>query len=90
METLEEKYWRIFQEEGPIDLEDFLKQLKAGDHGEISPKVIDDFLDDMLQTMLGNIQLKASEAPHYEAMREQIEQETEARMARLKQIYGTG
>ncbi len=88
MERLEEKYWRIFQEEGPIDLEDYLRQLKAGEHGEISAKEINDFLDDMLQTMLGNIQLKASEAPHYEAMREQVEQETVARIERLKTLYG--
>lgn len=89
MANLEDKYWRIFQEEGPLDLEDFLKQLKAGEHGDVSPKEIRDFLDDMLETMLGNIQLKATESPQYEGMREEVEQQTADRIARLKEIYGS-
>jgi len=89
VESLAEKYWALFYEEGPIELEEFLQQIKAGKHGDISPKEIDDFLDEMLATMLGNIQVKASESPEYEAMRADVEIQTEQRMARLKAEYGS-
>lgn len=89
MESLGEKYWRIFEEEGPIELEEFLRQVKGGEHGDISPQEVRDFLDEMLMTMLNNIQLKASEAPQYEAMREQVEQQTYDQIERLKSMYAS-
>lgn len=90
MERLTELYWEIFQEEGPIELEEFLKQLTEGKHGEYAPEEIGDFLDEMLETMLANIRIKASEAPHYEAMREQVEADTAEKIARLKEKYAAG
>lgn len=90
LETLEEKYWRVFHEEGPLELEEFLEQIKEGKHGQITAEEIDDFLDDMLQTMLANIQLKATESPHFEAMRPEVEARTEERIRRLKARYGRG
>lgn len=90
LETLEEKYWRVFQEEGPLELEEFLEQVKEGRHGPVTPEEIDAFLDDVLQTMLANIQLKATESPHFEAMRPEVEAQTEERIRRLKALYGKG
>ena len=89
LESLKEKYWRIYEEEGPIELEAFLRQIKEGRHGAVSVREINDFLDEMLQTMLSNIQLKASESPAFEAMRPEVEQRTEEEIARLKARYGS-
>lgn len=87
MERLTERYWQVFQDEGPIELEEFLEQVSEGKHGEFSPREIRDFLDEVLQTMLANIQLKASEGPAYESMRAEIEARTEERIQRLKEQY---
>lgn len=90
MERLTELYWEKVQEEGYLEVETFLEQVKNGEHGEVSVKEIDDFIDEMLATMLSNIQLKATEAPHLEIMRSDVEKQTEERMARLKAKYGSG
>ena len=87
MERLSEVYWQLVQEEGPIELEDFLEQVSQGRHGPFTPREIGDFIDEMHQTMLANIQLKATEAPEYEAMRAEIEERTNEEMRRLKAKY---
>lgn len=89
MERLTQRYWQVFEEEGPLELEEFLEQVRAGKHGEYSPREIGDFLDEVLGTMLANIQLKAGEAPAYESMREEIEARTEERIERLKEKYAS-
>lgn len=87
MDSLTDLYWTTFQEEGPIDLEAFLEQVAEGKHGEYGKKEILDFIDDILGTMLANIELKATEGPQYEAMREQAIRQTEEQMERLKEKY---
>lgn len=90
MSRLSDLYYELVQDEGPIELEHFLKRVVSGEHGEFSPSEIDDFIDETLGAILDNIQLKASEAPHLEDMRAEVESETYARMKELKQKYGSG
>lgn len=90
MTRLYEVYLEYVQEEGPIELEPFLEQVVQGKHGEFSPEEIDDFIDETLGAMIDNIRVKAGEAPHLEAMREDVENETFARMKQLKEKYGSG
>jgi len=87
VEPLIDRYWNTFQEEGPIELEAFLDQVAEGKHGAYSKQEILDFIDEMLQTMLANIELKATEGPQYEAMREHAVRQTEEQMERLKAKY---
>lgn len=87
MQRLSEIYWQLVQEEGPIELEVFLEQVSQGKHGRFTPQEIGDFIDEMFQTMLANIQLKASEAPEYEAMRAEIEERTHQQIRQLKEKY---
>ena len=87
MQRLSEIYWQLVQEEGPIELEVFLEQVSQGRHGTFTPQEIADFIDEMHQTMLANIQLKATEAPEYEAMRAEIEERTHEQIRRLKAKY---
>lgn len=89
MSSLNEIYWETFQEDGPIELEDFLDQVVAGKHGTFTRKEILDFIDEVLGTMLANIELKASEGPQYEAMRDEALLRTEEQMERLKEKYGS-
>lgn len=88
MQSLADKYWSTFEEEGPIELEAFLDQVAEGKHGEYSKEEILDFIDEMLGAMLHNIELKATEGPQYEAMREFAIRQTEEQMERLKQKFG--
>ena len=90
MTRLYEVYLEYVQEEGPIELEPFLEQVVAGQHGEFSPEEIDDFIDEVLGAMIDNIRSKVDEAPHLEDMREEVEAETYARIKELKAKYGSG
>lgn len=87
MERLTELYWQLVQEEGPLELEEFLEQVASGKHGAFAPQEIARFLDETYRTMIANIELKASEAPDYESMREEIVAHTEERIQRLKERY---
>jgi len=90
MTRLYEVYLEYVQEEGPIELEPFLEQVVAGQHGEFSPEEIDDFIDEVLGAMIDNIRSKVDEAPYLEDMREEVEAETYARIKELKERYGSG
>ena len=90
MSRLSELYLELVQEEGPIELEPFLELIVKGEHGDFSPSEIDDFIDETLGAMIDNIRIKAGEAPHLEAMREDVEAETYPRMKELKEKYGSG
>lgn len=90
MSRLSDLYLEIVQDEGPIELEPFLEMVVSGKHGEFSPSEIDDFIDETLGAMIDNIRVKASEAPHLEDMRADVESETYAQMKELKAKYGSG
>jgi len=87
MQPLVERYWSTFEEEGPIELEAFLDQVAAGKHGEYTRQDILDFIDEMHGAMLANIELKATEGPQYEAMREFAIRQTEEQMERLRRKF---
>ncbi len=88
MQSLVDRYWSTFEEEGPIELEAFLEQVAEGKHGEYTKKEILDFIDEMLGAMLANIDLKATEGPQYEAMRDFAIRQTEEQMERLREKFG--
>lgn len=90
MSRLSDVYLELVMDEGPIELEPFLERVASGELGEFSPSEIDDFIDETLGAMIDNIRVKASEAPHLEEMRADVEAETYARIKELKEKYGSG
>jgi len=84
---------RIFwdhQMEDPVGLEDFCAAARDGRYGAASPEEIAEFLGEVEQAILENIELKLAESPHLAPLRQAKTDETQAMIADLLRRYGPG
>lgn len=76
-------YWEAHGPQG-IEVETFLEDVAKGLYGEFSREEIRTFLLNMETSILENIESKASEAPHFAALKDEIVQETVERFRRMR------
>lgn len=76
--------------EGYLPLEEFLDRVVAGELGDVTKDEIADFLQDIEQNTLNNIEAKLEENPELGHLREEKIAETEAKFARLREQYVDG
>lgn len=80
--------------EGPFDLETFIQELLTGKLGAITATEIFDFLDELEDDMLQNVQIKAQELPYYEANQDEAEtrvrEQIESLRARVRRAVSGG
>lgn len=73
--------------EGYLPLEDFLERVVAGEFGQVTKEQLGDFLQDIEQNTLNNIEAKLEENPELGHLRDEKILETEAKFARLRERY---
>lgn len=86
MADLYELYWEQHGFEG-LDVEHFLQQVHEGKFGPFERRDVAAFLDKLEASMLENIENKASEAPHFAAMKDDVIARTVAQFAALRAKY---
>lgn len=73
--------------EGYLPLEDFLERVVAGEFGQVTKEELAEFLHNIEQNTLNNIEAKLEENPELGHLREEKILETEAKFARLREQY---
>lgn len=73
--------------EGYLPLEEFLERVAAGEFGPVSKEELADFLQNIEQNTLNNIEAKLEENPELAHLRDEKIAETEAKFARLREQY---
>ena len=80
--------------EGPFDLETFIEELLAGGLGAVTATEIFDFLDEIEDDVLQNVQIKAQELPYYEANQDvaetRVREQIESLRARVRRAVSGG
>ena len=89
MNRLARIFWDL-QMEDPMGLEDFCEAARGGRYGGTSPAEIAEFLEEVEQAILENIELKLAESPHLAPLRQAKIDETQAMIADLLRRYGPG
>jgi hypothetical protein len=81
-ERLAERFWRMVSEEG-IDLAGFCDLARSGAFGDVTVDALVSLVDAVTQTILGNIDLKASEGMFWQERAEGRRAEVMAERDRL-------
>ena len=89
MNRLARIFWDL-QMEDPMGLQEFCEAARGGRYGATSPEEIAEFLAEVEQAMLENIELKLSESPHLAPLRQEKIDETQTRISDLRRRYGPG
>ncbi|MGH7361437.1 MAG: hypothetical protein ACREJI_07465 [Candidatus Methylomirabilales bacterium] len=87
MNRLAQIFWDL-QMEDPVGLEEFCEAARGGRYGAASPEEIGEFLGEVEQAILENIELKLAESPHLAPLRQAKIDETQAMIADLLRRYG--
>jgi len=89
MNRLARIFWDL-QMEDPMGLEEFCEAVRGGRYGAASPEEIAEFLGEVEQAILENIELKLAESPHLAPLRRAKIDETQAMIADLLRRYRPG
>ncbi|HEY8551928.1 MAG TPA: hypothetical protein VIL40_00545 [Thermaerobacter sp.] len=83
--ALMDLYYEISME--GVDLRRFLDRLDAGEWGPVDPEVVVEFLRQLEAVILSNIEVKATEGPHYAGRRDEVIAETQREFEELITRY---
>ena len=87
MNRLARIFWDL-QMEDPMGLEEFCEAVRGGRYGAAIPEEIAEFLGEVEQAILENIELKLAESPHLAPLRQAKVDETQTMIADLRRRYG--
>lgn len=79
--ALMDLYYEVSME--GVDLRRFLDRLDAGEWGPVDPEVVVEFLRELQAVILSNIEVKATEGPHYAERRDEVIAETQREFEEL-------
>lgn len=84
-EGLMDRYYELSME--GVDLKGFLDRLDQGEFGPVDPQSVVDFLRNLQALILGNIDVKAQEGPHYAQRRQEVVEDVQREFDQLVARY---